>query len=190
MSACPLPWLLLRIAGLTDLFIYPSLHSVRNNSETRAPVTVQNYLGAMKRLFREAAPAIFVEGAHVAVDNRPHPVVDTGGVATPLPLATTEQLQSFLHRYQDVLTVTAHALPGWARVRAVVALRQLMAFAGGAKNGSGRGQQAHAPPPLPPASKWAPQGERAERTKGRPPRDLWGRLVSPELEEQFGNFQR
>lgn len=153
----------------------------------------------LKRLFKDAAPAMFVEGAHVAIDNQLHPVVDAGGLATPLPLATTEQLRSFLHRYRDVLTTTAHAIPGGTGKKATSALGQLMVFAGLGKDQGvvrRRGWGHEATSSLPARSSWTAKSswvlldKVAGRTMTGRHRDLWARLVSSPLEEQFRDFQR
>lgn len=152
------------------------------HSEGRAYSTILNHVRVLKRLFVEAAPAIFVEGEHTfAGDGRPHPVVDTGGVATALPLATKEQLRAFLHRYHDVLETTARALPGRAGTGSLGALRQLTAFALDDMPTGVRRRTA--------ISKAAAAAAAATTAPRRHP-DLWSRLVSPRLEGQFQDMQR
>jgi hypothetical protein len=182
-------------------------HRPQFDRETRAPLTVRNHLTVLKRVFREGAPAIFVEGAHAPApdDHRPHPVVDTGGVATALPLTTKAQLRSFLHRYHEALAATADALPVALAGRAHAALHQLVTFAGNGVNAGRRRRRAKAEakpssassflPSAPSSSsstQWVLQGKKKAEL---PPtaarrRDLWARLVSPALEEQFKELQR
>ncbi len=175
------------------------VHSITNAAfisiarTIRAPLTVRNHLVALRRLFREAAPAVFVEASHTTADDgRPHPVVDTAGLAMALPLTTKAQLRSFLHRYREALLATAQALPGAVASRTRAALQQLAAFAGADLNGGssrrrrrGKAEEAQAAAA---SSGWVLQGA-PTKLRGRR-RDLWSRLVSPALEEQFKEMQR